>query len=146
MNYSVRAATSEEASAIRRLVLSGKINPTGLDWRRFLVAVNLDGNVIGCGQIKPHADGTRELASIVVDPEWRRQGIARSIIERLLTDNPGELYLMCRAELGGLYEKFGFRRVPPEQLPKYFRRISRLAGVLDSLRRQGTSLLVMKRG
>jgi N-acetylglutamate synthase-like GNAT family acetyltransferase len=146
MKYSLRPATSQEAAAIRRLVLSGRINPTGLDWRRFLIAVGPDGNVIGCGQVKPHADGTRELASIVVDPESRGQGLARAIIERLLADNPGELYLMCRAELEGLYEKFGFRWLPPEQLPKYFRRISRLAGVLDSLRRQGTSLLVMKRG
>jgi amino-acid N-acetyltransferase len=146
MKYSLRPATSQEAAAIRRLVLSGRINPTGLDWRRFLIAVGPDGNVIGCGQVKPHADGTRELASIVVDPAWRGQGLARAIIERLLADNPGELYLMCRAELEGLYEKFGFRRLPPEQLPKYFRRISRLAGVLDSLRRQGTGLLVMKRG
>ena len=145
MNYTLRPGTGEDAASFRRLILTGRINPTGLDWRRFLVALAPDGRMIGCGQIKPHSDGTRELASIAVDPDWRGQGIARAIIERLLDENPGEIYLMCRAELGPLYGKFGFRQVPSDQLPRYFRRISRLAGVLDRLRSEGGSLLVMKR-
>jgi N-acetylglutamate synthase-like GNAT family acetyltransferase len=123
----------------------GHINPTGLDWPRFVVAVSQNGEVIACGQVKPHRDGSRELASIVVHPDWRSKGLARAVIENLIAVDPGDLYLMCRAELGPLYEKFGFRALKTPEMPPYFRRISRLVGLIDSLRREGTSLLVMKR-
>jgi N-acetylglutamate synthase-like GNAT family acetyltransferase len=141
----LRAATADDSRAIHRLVISGGINPTGLDWRRFVVAISAQGEVIGCGQVKPHRDGSLELASIAVTPEWRGQGVARAIIERLLAENPGALYLMCRSGLGGLYEKFGFRVIQEDEMPRYFHKISRLAGLVEMLRRDGESLLVMKR-
>lgn len=71
--------------------------------------------------------------------------MARAIIERLLAENPGDLYLMCRSGLGGLYKKFGFQAIQVEEMPRYFRKISRLAGLVEVLRRDGESLLVMKR-
>ena len=145
MKFTVRPATAEDDPAIRRLVQIGRVNPTGLDWRRFSVAVTPHGLVIGCGQIKPHGDGSRELASIVVDPEWRGQGVARAIIERLLGEHPGDLHLMCRSALGEFYEKFGFRSLSLGEMPKYFRRISRVAGLLHALQGEGDSLLVMRR-
>jgi hypothetical protein len=37
--FSLRPATVEDDPAIRGLVHIGRINPTGLDWRRFIVAV-----------------------------------------------------------------------------------------------------------
>jgi N-acetylglutamate synthase-like GNAT family acetyltransferase len=144
-SFSLRAAIVEDSSAIRHLVISVGINPTGLDWRRFVVAVSPQGEVIGCGQVKPHRDGSLELASIAVTPERRGQGVARAIIEHLLAENQGELYLMCRSGLGGLYEKFGFRVIQPDEMPRYFRKISRLVGLVEVLRRDGESLLVMKR-
>jgi N-acetylglutamate synthase-like GNAT family acetyltransferase len=144
-SFSLRAAIVEDSSAIRHLVISAGINPTSLDWRRFVVAVSPQGEVIGCGQVKPHRDGSLELASIAVTPERRGQGVARAIIEHLLAENQGELYLMCRSGLGGLYEKFGFRVIQPDEMPRYFRKISRLVGLVEVLRRDGESLLVMKR-
>jgi N-acetylglutamate synthase-like GNAT family acetyltransferase len=144
--FSLRPAAAGDAGAIRWLVHTGGINPTGLDWRRFVVAVTQDGEVIGCGQIKPHWDGSRELASLAVHPDWRGQGVARAIIERLLAAVPGELHLMCRANLGPLYRKFGFRALQPVEMPGYFRRISRLARLFERLSGQRVSLLVMRRG
>ena len=145
MKFFLRPATAEDDPAIRRLVQIGRINPNGLDGHRFIVAMSSNGDVIGCGQIKPHGDGSRELASIVVDPEWRGQGVARAIIERLLDENPGVLYLMCRSALGSFYEKFGFRSISRGEMPRYFRRISRVAGLLHALQDEGDSLLVMQR-
>jgi N-acetylglutamate synthase-like GNAT family acetyltransferase len=143
--FSIRPAEARDQDAIRRLVIAGRINPTGLDWRRFVVAVSADGEVIGCGQIKPHREGSLELASIAVQTGWRKRGVARSMITHLCSANQGDLYLMCRAELGSMYEKFGFRRLDPEEMPRYFQKISRLAGLLESLRGEGSRLLIMKR-
>lgn len=145
LKINLRPATEADAPVIRELVHLGRINPTGLDWQRFLLAESPEGVVVGCGQIKPHRDGSYELASIVVHPDWRGRGVARRIIEALLAVHPDDLYLMCRSELGSLYEKFGFYAVQPDEMPRYFRRISRLAGLFEGLARAGSGLLVMKR-
>jgi N-acetylglutamate synthase-like GNAT family acetyltransferase len=110
------------------------------------VAVNEQEEIIGCGQIKPHGKDVLELASVAVRPECRRQGIARAIIERLLADGPRPLYLMCRTRLQPLYEKFGFRAIRFEEMPRYFQRISRLAGWVDMVAQfgEGEGLSVMK--
>jgi N-acetylglutamate synthase-like GNAT family acetyltransferase len=120
------------------------INPTGLDWKRFVVVVNDSGQVIACGQIKPHGGDIRELASIAVQPEYRGQGLARAVIETLLRENPRPLYLMCMAHNGPMYEKIGFRMVEDKHLPRYFGRIKKLFDVADVLMRSGEELLVMK--
>ena len=125
-NFSLRPATRENDPAIKRLVRGTGINPFGLDWRRFVLAVDSLDQLVGCGQVRLHHDGTRELASIAVCPEWRRQGVARAVIERLLELHGPPLYLTCRAELGPFYEKFGFRRARSEEMGAYFRRLSRL--------------------
>jgi N-acetylglutamate synthase-like GNAT family acetyltransferase len=143
--FTLRPASQADGQAIRDLVHLGRINPAGLDWRRFIVAEAGPGQVIACGQVKPHRDGSRELASIVVHPAWRGQGAARAVIERLIAEQEGPLYLMCRAQLGAFYARFGFRSLDRDEMPPYFQRISRLAGLIDALGRQGTSLLVMVR-
>jgi len=118
----------------------------GLDWKRFIVAVNDRDEMVGCGQLKPHGAQADilELASLAVYPEYRGQGVARAIIEYLLAESPRPLYLMCASPLGPLYEKFGFCRIRYEEMPRYFQRISKLAGLLNSLSRREEGLLVMK--
>jgi N-acetylglutamate synthase-like GNAT family acetyltransferase len=142
---SIRPAEPDDFPAIRQLIHQAQINPTGLDWSRFLVAINVDGPIVGCGQVKPHKDGSLELASIVVRLEYRQQGVARQIIERLLEEHPGRLYLTCRSGLGLFYEKFGFEVVSYQEMPLYFKRISRLVNTFMKVGMAGESLLVMKR-
>lgn len=142
--FSLRRAVEADSTSIRGLIHLTGINPIGLDWRRFILAVNERGDMIGCGQIKRHGDNALELASIAVEPAYRGQGVARQVIEFLLLENPRPLYLTCRSSLGPFYEKFGFERIAFEEMPGYFRRIARLAGLAKALSFFGESLLVMK--
>jgi amino-acid N-acetyltransferase len=140
----IRPAIEADKPKIRDLVWDAHLNPTGLDWRRFVVGVNARGVVIACAQIKPHRDGSQELASLVVSPEYRGNGIARKLMEHLIRHHTGDLYLMCRASLGGFYRKFGFSAVDVEEMPPYFQRISRLAALAELLRKEGETLLIMR--
>ena len=143
-NYTLRPALESESAQIKNLINLVGINPMGLDWKRFIVAVNDSGQVIGCGQIKPHGGDIRELASIAVDPAHQGNGIARAVIEQLLSTTPRPLYLMCISKLGGLYGKFGFKTIPYEEMPRYFQRIVTVFRIADVVRRSGEELLVMK--
>jgi len=145
-SYALRPALQADLASIKELIHLGEINPTGLDWKRFVVATYQKGEVIGCGQLKPHGKEILELASIAVHPKHRNQGVASAIIENLLADSPRPLYLMCRSRLEPLYQKFGFHAIYYEEMPRYFQRISRLAGWVGTVARfeEGDGLSVMK--
>ena len=142
-NVLLRPARETDFPAIKTLIHEARINPSGLDWHRFTVAESPEGQFIGCGQLKPHSDGTLELASLAVIPSQRGKGIARVIIQKLMADAPRPLYLTCRSQLGPFYEKFGFRGISGDELPKYFRRISKIAGLVSALHLIQDKLLVM---
>ena len=144
MSYRLRPAAAEEAALIHKIIRQAKINPTGLDWRRFILAVDAEGRVAGCGQLKPHGDDV-ELASIAVLPEFQGQGIARLLIEHLIQAHPGDLYLMCRPVLQSFYEKFGFQVVGENELPAYFRRIAAIFNRLRRIVKNAPGPLIMKR-
>lgn len=142
--YIIRPALESESAQIKALINLVGINPTGLDWKRFIVAVNSEGQVISCGQLKPHGADILELASIGTLPEYRGQGIARAVIEELLRKSPRPLYLMCIAHNGPMYEKFNFRVIETKDMPRYFQRIKKLFDVTDVFRHSSEELLVMK--
>ena len=142
----LRPAHETDSKPIKDLIHLVGINPTGLDWKRFVVAVNAQDQVIACGQLKPHGANAEilELASLAVQPEYQGQGLGRLIIEDLLKESPRPLYLMCESKNGGLYKKFGFRVLEYKDMPRYFQRIKNLVGFADIFSHSGESLLVMK--
>ena len=145
--YLLRPACETDAAAIKQLIRTVGINPMDLDWRRFVVAVDEQGQVIATGQVKPHQKGEiLELASIAVVEDHRGEGLARAIIEHLLKDSPRPLYLTCRSRLQPFYQKFGFRTLSYEEMPRFYRRLSKLAGIFMTITRQGEAdgLSVMK--
>jgi len=136
-----RPATAVDQTAIRRMVYRAGINPLGLDWRRFLVAEEA-GQIVAIGQIKPHNDGSRELASIAVIPSRQGQGVGSALVSVLLAGASAPLYLTCRAGLQAYYARFGFRTIGPEEMPPYFRRVARLMNLFAPAGRP--RLLVMR--
>lgn len=144
--YQLRPARASDQSLIRRLVLGAGLNPLHLNWEHFILAQSPHGEVVGCGQVKEHSDGARELASIFVVSEQRGRGIASMIITRLLSEQKPPVWLTCRRELTGFYHRFGFREITPaEPMPAYFRWVSRLVRLL-ALRRRENPLAVMCHG
>ncbi len=136
MGYHLRPAQAADAAAIRRLVRRARINPLGLDWCRFWL-VTIEERLAAMGQVKPHAGGLRELASIATEPAHRGQGLARGVILTLMAQHAPPLYLTCRAELRAFYQPFGFIELGPEEMPPYYRRLWVLVRLLRPRGREG---------
>ena len=142
----LRPATAADQKCIAAIIHAAQINPLALKWSHFVLAVEeASGEIVGTAQIKTHRDGSRELASLAVVPQWQGRGLARRLIEYWLARTSGTLYLTCRSSLGGLYTKFGFRAVGPSETTPYFRRLLKVAAVLRPLMRRQDTLLVMRR-
>ena len=139
----LRPATAADAAAIRSLIHRVQINPWGLDWHHFLLAVDENDRLVGCGQLKPHGRQIVELASIAVEQDYRDRGIARRLIDALIPRAPRPLYLTCRSTLGPLYAKWGFREMSVAEMPRYFQRLAGMISLLSKLARADERLLVM---
>jgi N-acetylglutamate synthase-like GNAT family acetyltransferase len=147
MSISIRPARAADQAAIKAIVYAARLNPRDLNWQRFLVAEE-DGQVVGVGQVKPHGDGSRELASLAVIPERQAQGIGGMLVSALLAREPGQVHLMCMDWLERYYQRFEFRRLGRADLPPSFRTIARLAPALalvSSLLGKRMQLIVMRR-
>jgi N-acetylglutamate synthase-like GNAT family acetyltransferase len=129
--FAIRRATAADQEFITALVRDSGINPFDLRWQRFLAA-DEGGRVIGVAQIKPHGDGSRELASLAVVPERRDQGVGSALVRALLATETGPVYLTCADRLEGYYARFGFRCLEPAEMPPYFRRLSLLTRALGA--------------
>jgi predicted N-acetyltransferase YhbS len=125
------------------MIREAGLNPMSLRWPHFLVAEE-EGRVVGIGQVKPHRDGSRELASLAVVPSRQGGGIGSALIRELLaTHGEGVLHLTCRSAMRGYYERFGFRLVPRREYPPYF---GRLLPMVNSIGRFfGEQILLMRR-
>jgi N-acetylglutamate synthase-like GNAT family acetyltransferase len=139
----IRPAEARHAEPIHALIERVDINIRGLDWRHFLVAEDEAASLVGCGQVKAHPGGVRELASIAVVPEYRRRGVARALIEALLAQHSDPLYLMSESGLEAFYAQFGFRRIGEAEMPTYFRRMIKLPGFVELFTKDNLQVIVM---
>lgn len=112
----IRPAHAVDQRRVRHIVRGARLYPLGLHWQNFLVA-EVDGQLVGVGQVRPHRDGSRELASIAVMPEFQGQGVGSQMVQSLLDSESGPLHLMCAAERIGFYERFDFHEVSAGQAP-----------------------------
>lgn len=113
----LRPASAQDIWAIRKLVLSAKLDPTQLRWSQFWV-IESEGRVVACGQLRSFA-GAQELGSLVVAPAWRDRGLGSYLVKHLIQEATGPLYLECLgSRLAQFYTRFGFVSIPWQELPQ----------------------------
>jgi amino-acid N-acetyltransferase len=132
MNITIRPARPEDQETILSYVRQAKLNRRHLHWENFLVAEE-NGKLVGIRQVKIHKQGTREVGSGFVLPEYRRKGISARLMNEILSRQQGVLYLMCRVEWASYYEQFGFRQIAVDQLPADFHKEYRIGRIITSL-------------
>jgi amino-acid N-acetyltransferase len=145
---SIRRATELDQPAIRELVRSERLNPTGLKWPNFLVATT-GRSVVGAVQMRKHSDGSRELGSLVVSKEARGRGIATRLIDALLASEPGPVWMITTDVFAGTFSRWGFQRIEPPSAPVRVRRNHRLGSlariVSFIMRRPMRRLVILER-
>ena len=132
MTITIRPAVEADQPKITALIRDARLNPRNLHWSRFLVAEEA-GRIVGIRQIKIHQGGTREVASGLVIPEYRKQGISARLMRELLAREREPLYLMCDEQWAKYYARFGFHRVALEDVPADFGREYRIGKVITTL-------------
>jgi ribosomal protein S18 acetylase RimI-like enzyme len=83
------------------------------------VLARINGQVVGCGALRPLEHGVGEVKRMFVEPETRRQGISRRVLSMLETAATHFGYRCIRLETGdhstesiALYEAAGYHRIP----------------------------------
>lgn len=89
------------------------------DTIKHAIVAYIDGNAVGCGAIKEFGEETMEIKRMFVHPEFRRQGIAKKILEQLEVWANELKYETCILETGNkqkeavtLYQKLGYEVIP----------------------------------
>jgi amino-acid N-acetyltransferase len=127
----IRQAVALDQVAITRLVHSERLNPHGLAWQNFVVAIS-GAALIGAVQMRQHPEGSRELGSLVVSREHRGHGIAGHLINALLARHPSPVHVITRSTNAVHYRPWGFARIDPRDAPRTVRR-HRLMGQMVSV-------------
>ncbi|HEY9634046.1 MAG TPA: GNAT family N-acetyltransferase [Coleofasciculaceae cyanobacterium] len=108
----LRPAIAKDIWAIRKLVLSAKLDPTQLRWSQFWL-IECEGRVVACGQLRSFS-GAQELGSLVVASAWRGQGLGSYLVKHLIQEATQPLYLECLgSRLARFYTHFGFVAISP---------------------------------
>lgn len=112
----IRRAAAADQAAIRELVRAERLNPNGIDWPRFVVACD-GGRIVGAVQMRRHRDGSHELASLVVAPGWRGQGLAAQLIDALLAGYGGPVHMITARRHAAHFARWGFEPLMPLRAP-----------------------------
>lgn len=141
----IRPAAPSDQPRIHVLVRRERLNPIGLDWTRFLVAEDERG-IVGAVQLRRHADGARELGSLVVAPAARGQGIATRLIDTLLAPQRDRVLMITDGAHAGHFRRWGFQPIDAREAPRSVRfnhRMGRLGRLLSLLHRRPPRRLVV---
>ena len=105
--------------ALAAAVLRESMNPLFLQPEQFIVASDAmdEQRVLGFGQLRP-LSGAWELASLVVEPEARGQGLGSELVRRLLARVEDEaVWLLTLENTRRFYQPLGFAEAPAGAAP-----------------------------
>jgi N-acetylglutamate synthase-like GNAT family acetyltransferase len=143
----IRRAASADQPAITALVRRSGLNPINVRWQNFVVADDA-GRVVGVAQLRPRADGSRELASLAVQPDQRGKGVGSEMVQVLLLGQPAPIYLFCESELDAFYRRFGFEQIERNTLPAPLKRLftagTIVTGIGRLLHKSNSRLIAMR--
>lgn len=115
--FVLRPAWASDIWSIRKLVLTAKLDPTQLRWSQFRV-IESEGRLVACGQLRTFP-GAQELGSLVVAPACRSRGLGTYLLQHLIQEASGPLYLECLGRrLVTFYTQCGFVPVSWRELPR----------------------------
>jgi ribosomal protein S18 acetylase RimI-like enzyme len=118
MTVSIRPIEAHEFEAVRLLLRANGWSGARLESENFaaLVAnardaiVAVDGDrVVGFARALGDGIFNGYLSMLVVDAGYRKQGIGRALVERVMGDNPDMTWVLrARGDVQKFYEKIGF--------------------------------------
>jgi ribosomal protein S18 acetylase RimI-like enzyme len=84
-----------------------------VDGARYLASAHDGDRLVGFARAISDGATNGYLSSVMVDPAYRRRGIARTMVERIMRDKPTIRWVLhARKEASALYEKLGFTPAP----------------------------------
>jgi ribosomal-protein-alanine N-acetyltransferase len=108
----LRPAEPRDAAAIRRM--EEESGSHSWDYVRYECRVaEVDGSVVGFLLVRKVAEHEFEILNVAVKRQYRRRGIAESLIRSQLKANKGNWFLEVRESnlpARSLYDKIGFRQ------------------------------------
>lgn len=147
----IRAAEAADQVPIVRMVRDAHLISLHLDWPHFIVAEEVtptQRTLVGAGQLRPRGDGSLELGSLVVLPAYQGQGLGTALIHALINRAGSPVYLFCRGELTGYYERMGFRVAIANELPpslaRYYRVSLAIVWLMIQVQRRPLVLAAMR--
>lgn len=127
-DYVVRPAAIGDVPYIHHLVenyaAQGNLlpRPMGELYRhlRDFFVVEVNAKIAGCGALEIFTEDLGEIRSLVVDDQYKRHGLGRLLVDRLLAEarTIGLRRIMALTYVPEFFHKLGFKTVPKETLPE----------------------------
>jgi amino-acid N-acetyltransferase len=124
---SLRAATHEDLPAIEQLLVSSGLPTAGVAdaLRGFTVAESEGEKIVGVVGLELCCDQYALLRSTAVQPDWRRTGLGRRLVEHVIADAESRgikaLYLLTTTA-ERYFPSFGFVKTEREAVPDEVKR------------------------
>ena len=113
----IRNSTVYDQDALMGLMAGERLRPYDRNWRNFIVAEH-DGRVVGAGQMRQHADGARELGSLVVAPSYRNRGLGSWLVGVLMSRHRNDrVYIITGRRHAEHFAQWDFGPVRPSDAP-----------------------------
>jgi amino-acid N-acetyltransferase len=105
--------------ARRNLMLPKTHDQLARLFREFVVAVDEQDRVVGCGALRVYNEGLAEICSLAVREDVHGHGVGRQLVERLVQEaralDLGMVFALTLQEI--FFHRLGFRTVPRESFP-----------------------------